>query len=533
AREIFHCFGCGVGGNVFSFIMRIEGTNFPDAVKHLAGKAGIEIEERRLTPAERQAQSERQSFQQINDLAAVFYRDVLKNRSEGAAGSKYLERREVDADTAAAYRLGFAPDLGDALAKHLNTQGINLDHAQKLGIVKKNDRGWYDQFRNRLIFPIRDAKGSVIAFAGRVLDDSLPKYINSPESPIYHKGSVLFGMDMALPAIRTENAVILVEGYFDHLALYRAGVRNVTATCGTALTTTHTGLVKRHAAKVYTLFDSDAAGRKATIRSMELFLEQRLPAYVITLPAGDDPDSFLAKHSAEAFKACRDKARPAFEYFVRSVLTQIQPDSIDNKVRAIDEIAPRFRKIGDPVERDLYEKEICRLLGITIHAFRKRLGGGAVLLQRDLVHEPHKVADKGDSLQETLLVLICGYPEARTEVKEFGVENLFDGIYLELARLIVDTLDLSDDPQAVSGLTEKIETPEAKILFSRLLVAEEHLADISWRKVFDNCRQSREKRSLQSIRGIAAKLAVLDPDSEEYTALLKQADSLRTRKSKL
>jgi len=533
AREAFHCFGCGAGGNVFSFIMRIEGTSFPDAVKHLARKAGIEIEERQLTPAERQAQSERQTFQQINELAAVFYREVLNRKPEGAPGRKYLEKREVDAETAEAYRMGFAPDRGDALSQHLKAHSINLETAQKLGIVKKSDRGWYDQFRNRLIFPIRDAKGNVIAFAGRVLDDSLPKYINSPESPIYHKSAVLFGMDMALPSIRIENAIIIVEGYFDHLALYQAGVCNVAATCGTALTTTHTGLVKRHAAKVYTLFDSDAAGRKATIRSMELFLEQRLPAYVITLPAGDDPDSFLSKNSAEAFNACRDRARPAFEYFVRSLLAQTPPDSVDNKVRVIDEIAPRFRKIGDPVERDLYEKEICRLLGITVHAFRKRLGGIA-LSPQDLRQGVHKsTAFKGDSLQETLLSLICGYPEAREEVKRFGAEKLFDGIYLELAGLVLDNLSGSNDPQILSGLTEKIEAQETRTLLSRLLVAEEHLADINWRTVLDNCRQSREKRSLHSIRDIAARLAVLDPGSEEYSALLQQADSLRTRKSKL
>src|SRR6185369_716435 len=311
-------------------------------------------------------------------------------------------------------------------------------------IVRKSDGGWYDQFRNRLIFPIRDAKGNVIAFAGRVLDSSLPKYINSPESVLYHKSAVLFGMDMALPAIRTENAVIIVEGYFDHLALYRAGIRNVVATCGTALTATHGGLIKRHAAKAYTLFDSDAAGRKATIRSMELFLEQRLPAYVITLPAGDDPDSFLAINPVEAFRTCQEKARPAFEYFVRLELAQTPPDSVDSKVRIIDEIAPRFRKIADPVERDLYEKEICRLLGISVHAFRKRLGRMSIA-PRDLQVEPLPMASLGDTRQEMLLALMGSYPEARAEASKYGIENLFDGGYLELARLMLEAMADNDD----------------------------------------------------------------------------------------
>lgn len=533
AREIFHCFGCGAGGNAFSFVMRIEGLGFPEAVKLLARRAGVEIEERQLTPAERQAQSERQVFQRINDLAAGYFRETLRQKPEGAAARQYLEAREVDGETAEAYCLGFAPDRGDSLVRHLKANGIDLEIALKLGVVRKSDRGWYDQFRNRLIFPIRDPKGNMIAFAGRVLDASLPKYVNSPESALYHKSAVLFGMDMALPAIRTENSVIIVEGYFDHLALYRAGIRNVVATCGTALTATHAGLIKRHATRVYTLFDSDSAGRKATIRSMELFLEQRLPAYVITLPAGDDPDSFLVRNGGDAFRVCREKARPAFDYFVRSLLAQTPADSVDSKVRIIDEIAPRFRKIADPVERDLYEKEICRLTGITVHAFRKRLGGMS-LSPRDL-HGGQKgeAASQGDALQETLLGLMGGYPEARAEVARLGAENLFAGTYLELARLMLAAMAADDDPLALSRLTEEIEAPEPRMLLSRLLVSGEHLADIDWRTVFENCKQKREKRALQSIRDIAARLAVLDPDSEEYAALLHQADALRTRKSKL
>src|SRR5664279_2458193 len=403
AREIFHCFGCGAGGNAFSFIMKIEGLSFPEAVKLMARKTGIEIEERQLSQAEKQAQDERQTFQRINELTAGFYRSVLEQKPEGAVAREYLERRAAAGEIAEAYRLGFAPDRSDGLVQHLKANGINLETALKLGVVRKSDRGWYDQFRNRLMFPIRDTKGNVIAFAGRVLDASLPKYINSPESPLYHKSSVLFGMDMALPAIRTENSIIIVEGYFDHLALYRAGIRNVVATCGTALTSTHTGLIKRHAAKAYMLFDSDAAGRKATIRSMELFMEQRLPSYVISLPAGDDPDSFLAGNPVEAFRNCQEKARPAFEFFVRSLLAQTPPDSVDSKVRIIDELLPRFKKIADPVERDLYEKEICRLLGITVHAFRKRMGGMELTTRDTHQGEQKHSVKKGDPTQEMLL----------------------------------------------------------------------------------------------------------------------------------
>ena len=533
AREIFHCFGCGAGGNAFSFIMKIEGVGFPEAVKLLARKAGLQIEERELTPAERHAQDERQQFQRINDLTEGYFRAVLLHEPAGKVARTYLTERGVDETLSADYRLGFAPDRWDGLARHLKAQGANLETAQKLGIIRKGDNGWHDLFRNRLIFPIRDHKGLVIAFAGRVLDASLPKYINSPESTLYHKSAVLFGLDMALPAIRTENSVIIVEGYFDHLALYRAGIRNVVATCGTALTTTHAGMIKRHAAKVYTMFDSDAAGLKATFRSMELFLEQRMPAYVITLPRGDDPDSFLAKNPAEAFTACRDKARPVFDHYVRTLLVRTPPDSVDNKVRVMDEVIPRFRKIADPVERDLYEKEICRLLGIPVHAFRKRQGGMNVTA-RDLPAAQKPLAHQGDRPQETLLALMVRYPEARGDIAAFGVEKLFEEPYRGLVEAVLASLDTGEASQDVHSLLNGLEDPEQKRILSQVLVNDEHLADIDWRTVFENYKRSREQRALRSSSSdIVARLAVLDPDSEEFAALLQQADALRTRKSKL
>lgn len=532
AREIFHCFGCGAGGNAFSFVMKIEGVTFPEAVKLLARKAGIEIEERQLTPSEKKSQDEHAQFLRINDLTTSYYRSVLLNGQEGEPARQYLANRSVESDISEAYRLGFAPDRRDGLVKHLKNNGVDLDTALKLGIVRKSDSGWYDLFRNRLIFPIRDARGQVIAFAGRVLDAALPKYINSPESPLYHKSSILFGLDMALPSIRTGGSVIIVEGYFDHLALYRAGVQNVVATCGTALTSTHAGLVKRHAERVYTLFDSDNAGKKATIRSMELFLEQRIPAYVISLPAGDDPDSFLVAHSAEDFVALRDKARPAFEYFVRSLLAETPLDSVDSKVRIIDDIVPRFRKIADSVERDLYEKEICRLLGITIHSFRKRMGGGPLTHHEAQGNQSQNV-QPGDNVQDTILALLLNYPDARDEIVRAGLETIFSNDYLELARLVLDRLNGADDNQELSQLAEILKSPEQKTLFSRIMVSDGYLADIEWRAVLDQCTRSHEKKQLASIKDIAARLAVIDPSCDEYGLLLKQADTLRTRKSKL
>jgi len=530
AREIFHCFGCGAGGNAFSFVMRMEGVSFPEAVKLLARKAGIEIEERQLTPIERKSQDERQQFQRINELTSGYYRSMLRDGEEGDAARRYLAERAVEGEISEAYRLGFAPDRRDGLVKHLKSNGIDLELALKLGIIRKSDSGWYDLFRNRLMFPIRDGKGQVIAFAGRVLDASLPKYINSPESPLYHKSSVLFGLDMALPSIRTENAIIIVEGYFDHLALYRAGICNVVATCGTALTSTHTGLIKRHAERVYTLFDSDGAGKKATLRSMELFLEQRMPAFVISLPAGDDPDSFLAKHAVETFVEQRDKARPIFDFFVRSLLQQTPPSSVSNKVKVIGELAPVFKKIANAAERSLYEKEICRLLDIRPHEFRKQVGG----IAHSSTHEPVARQEQNtacDRSQEMLLALLATFPEAREAIGGQGIENLFSGDYLTLAEIMFAETTGSDSPDWGSVL-DRLKTQELRDLLSRLLFTNSPLDGIDWKVAFEECSQARLKKQ-QSFKNISMRLAVLEPDSPEHAALLKQAaEELRARKLK-
>lgn len=531
AREIFHCFGCGAGGNAFSFIMKIEGVSFPEAVKLLAKKTGVEIEERQLTPAEKKSQDEHTQFLRINNLTSAYYRSVLLHGQEGEPAREYLAKRSVQSDISDAYGLGFAPDRRDGLVKHLRSNGVDMESALKLGIIRMSDAGWYDLFRNRLIFPIRDARGQVIAFAGRVLDAALPKYINSPESPLYHKSSVLFGIDMALPSIRTGNSIIIVEGYFDHLALYRAGVRNVVATCGTALTSIHAGMIKRHAERIYTLFDSDNAGKKATIRAMELFLEQRIPAYVISLPAGDDPDSFLAKNSTEAFFEQRDKARPTVDYFVRSLLQETPPSSVNNKVKVINEIAPVFKKLSNSAERGLHEKEICRLLDVPVHEFRKQLGR----LPSETANEspaPTSGSIAGtDRPQEMLLALMVNFPEARVAIIREGVDTLLEGDYLAIAETIItETADCESPDWSI--LIDRLKNNESKNLLSQMLFISNHLDDMNWRVAFEECKQARTKKRL-SLKEISMRLAVIEPDTEEYAGLLKQADSLRTRKSKL
>jgi len=539
AREIFHCFGCGAGGDIFSFVMKIEGISFPEALRKLAARAGVAIEERPLTDAEKQLKTERDQQRTIMLVTAEHYRDTLTRKPEGAAARSYLQEREVDPETSAAYGLGFAPERRDALTQLLKAKSLPLELAEQLGIIRKGDRGWYDLLHNRLIFPIRDNQGQPIGFAGRVLDNSLPKYINSPESPLYRKSSVLFGVDLALRDIRQSGTAIIVEGYFDHLALYRAGIRNALATCGTALTDGHIGLLKKHAQRVCLLFDGDNAGRKATVRAMELCIEQALPVYVINLPQGEDPDSLLQKHGAEAFNQRVAAAKPAFEQFLHWLLAKTPADSVDQRVRLMDEIIPRFQRIKDPVERDLYLKEICRLLGIDPPSFRRRLAGQRSEQKQEQPQTATRPTqrpvqrDIGIQTQETLLSLLATYPEVRQELQALDLQQLFDQQHLPLAQAILSTASNDQDGTIWHNLLAQLEQEEQKELVARLLVQDQHLANIDWRSALRQCLKRQKEKETGGLKQIALRLSTLPEDSEEYQELLKLADQLRNKKSAL
>ncbi|WP_281184525.1 DNA primase [Trichlorobacter lovleyi] len=537
AREIFHCFGCGAGGDIFSFVMKIEGISFPEALRKLAARAGVAIEDRPLTDAEKQLKTERDQQRAIMLLTAQHYRETLTRQPEGAVARSYLQEREVDPETAAAYGLGYAPERRDTLIQLLRAKGLPLEQAEQLGIIRRGDRGWYDLLHHRLIFPIRDKQGQPIGFAGRVLDNSLPKYINSPESPLYRKSSVLFGVDLALRDIRQSGTAIIVEGYFDHLALYRAGIRNALATCGTALTDGHISLLKKHAQRVCLLFDGDNAGRKATVRAMELCLEQALPVYVINLPQGEDPDSLLQKHGVEAFNQRVAAAKPAFEQFLHWLLAKTPADSIDQRVRLMDEIIPRFQRIKDPVERDLYQKEICRLLGVDLQAFRRRLAGQRdqqqPVAQRQTATKPVTQTIARDSTQETMLGLLAAYPEARLEIRTLDLQQLFDQQHLPLAQAILAAGEGEHDDPLWPEVLARLEQEQQKELVARLLIQDQHLAGIDWRAALRQCLKRQKQGETRGLKQIALRLATLPEDSEEYQELLKTADQLRNQKSAL
>ena len=376
ARQIFHCFGCGVGGNVFSFLMRIEGLSFPEAVRRLGERVGIEVADEDVSPEEQRRREQRERLYRINEVAGNFYHALLMEGPEGEIGRRYLKQRGYGRETAQQFQLGFAAGRWEGLAEHLAEKGFSGEEVRATGLTRQGNRGDYDLFRNRLLFPIFDLRGRIIAFGGRVLDDGQPKYINSPESAIYAKGSVLYGHYQAKEAMRQQDAAIIVEGYFDQLALHRAGFRNAVATCGTALTREHGRLLKRYAAKVLLLFDQDSAGRTATFRAMDVLLAEGLNVSVVELAGGEDPDSFLKKEGAEAFQVRFKEARPVLDLFIQERLAAAGED-LGERARMVEEICSKVRLLPSEVERRLYLPLLAQRSGLQEDFLtRKVLGGG-------------------------------------------------------------------------------------------------------------------------------------------------------------
>jgi DNA primase len=493
-RQIFHCFGCGVGGNVFTFLMRMEGLTFPEAVKRLGEKIGVTVEETPVTPADRQRRDQRERLVKINEAACAFYHRLLLEDAAGAPARRYLRQRGYEADTVRAFRLGFAPDQWEALAGYLASHGFTAAEMRAAGLVRegREGRGDRDLFHNRLLFPIMDAEGRVVAFGGRVLDGGTPKYLNSPETTLYHKGRILYGLYQGRDAIRQTRAVLVVEGYFDLLALHRAGISNAVAACGTALTADHARLLKRYAETAILVFDADQAGRQATFRAMDALLPEGLAVSGVGLAAGEDPDSFLASAGPEAFRACLAEARPALELFIDEQL-QLHGGRVEGRARAAEEVLTRIRRLPSDLQRNLYLKQLAARTGLDEALLQAK--GRGVAPPRPAAPPPpgparRPAAEADERTQTYLLRLMLANDRARSRVRSEGVEGLFAApLHRAIANhlLAIETADGGLPGQVLDGLDDG----DAQALLSGLVIAE---GQESWaadpERIFADCRRA-------------------------------------------
>ena len=374
-KQIFHCFGCGVGGDAFKFLELQEGLNFPDAVKSLAGKAGISLPaDSRSRTEDRKAGDERAALLTIVSDAAEYFRKELDGPA-GSAARTYLAKRGVGDSTVKDFALGFARPEWDGLLRHLKQKGHSAGLMEKAGLVVKRSEGdgYYDRFRGRIIFPIRDISGNVIAFGGRVMDDSLPKYLNSPETPLYSKSNVLYCLDKAKEPGRRLGYFIIVEGYLDALACHQYGAKNAVATLGTALTDGHLRLMRRFARNLVLIFDPDPAGVKAALRGVDLFAASGMKVNVVSLPDGDDPDTFLNKQGYEAFASCLKKSVKFMDFVLGQVVKGGRVTSIDEKVEKAGEMLGIIAKLPSGIERDHYLKKTAEALDLDEAILRQEM----------------------------------------------------------------------------------------------------------------------------------------------------------------
>jgi DNA primase len=422
-RGFFHCFGCGAGGTVFNFVMRTEGLSFPEAIESLARRYGVTLPERGAEAGP--GAGERDAALRANQIAADFFVHVLWKTPDGAAARDYLSARGVAAETARTFVLGFAPERPANLAGALERRGL-LAAGVRLGLVKQDGAGTRDMFRGRLMFPIRDGQGRVLAFGGRVFDQRVPKYINSPESPLYSKSRNVYGLYEARAAIASADRAIVVEGYLDAIAVWQAGFKETVASLGTALTVDQLRLVGRLTRNVLACFDGDAAGRKASLRALEIFLAAGLLGRGIFIPPGFDPDTFIKERGAQAFAELIASADLLVDYFLAEQAAAAR-GSLEARARAAAAVADVLKAVHNAFEFDLLARKAADALGVgeevlRAEARRPARGGayGAEARGMALSRPPSAAAagagDGATAAEVGLLAVALLHPELRGEI---------------------------------------------------------------------------------------------------------------------
>ena len=363
-RQIFHCFGCGVGGNVYTFLMKIEGITFKESLEQLAERANIQLPTLQSN-ADTAKEELKSKVYKVNEFTAEFYHQNLYKPTAKIA-QEYVKQRKMNRETLEAYRIGYSGKF-DELYKALKAQGFGEQEILESGLVNKNDNGTYiDRYRNRLMFPICDARGKVIAFGGRVLDDSKPKYINSPENIVYSKGRHLFGLNVAKK--HSTKRIIIVEGYMDVISLHQRGITNVVGALGTALTEQQGWLLRKTTEQVVLGFDADGAGQTAVARSMDILQKMGCDMRVLQIEGAKDPDEFIVKFGEGRFNLAVDNAISLVEFKVKNLKKELNLENTGDKIKFLNQIAKILSKVENTMEREIYIEKIAKGYNISKEA---------------------------------------------------------------------------------------------------------------------------------------------------------------------
>jgi DNA primase len=532
-KQIYHCFGCGVGGDVFSFVMALEKCEFPDAVRMVAEKCGIAIPRpRERSPEERKVNQQRSGLVELHREAAAYFVKQLEGTLEGKAARAYLEDRGLDQAALVRFGLGYAPSAGDALFRHLK-QKFPEKLIEVSGLVGKDQSGrFYDRFRRRIMFPIANESGKVVAFGGRALGDDMPKYLNSPETPIYTKSSVLYHMDRAKDALRQRDFAVLVEGYMDVIGVARAGTANVVASCGTSLTEPQVKLLSRFTRRVVVNYDPDIAGQAATERSLAILLEQNFDVRVLALPGGADPDKFIREKGAEAYQKLLDAA-PAYVDYLISRARQMDLTTGEGKLRAMNYLMPHVQRIPNKLLRSEWATRIAQQLRVDEPVLREALRRAATERRGEVKTKPELIAASAKPAEKRLIQLLVESEGFRGKLaRELREQDLHRG--LETERILVALLDACADdarPDA-AAIGQALDERERRLFFDIVFEAG---AEPTWEEA-ESCLATLRRRQAETElaavqREIESQPAAAPPD--EFRRLLGRKQELRRRLEEL
>ena len=449
-RQFFHCFGCGEKGDVFAFLEKIEQRSFMEILRDLAQQAGVELPEKEMSPAERRARadeaSEKERMLRTMELATAFFEAQLATPA-GDPARAYLGKRGISPETAKKFRVGYAPAGWDVLQRHFAREHVPVELLVRLGLVGVNERGHYDFFRDRVMLPVLDRQKRPVGYSSRLLDPEAKdrKYVNSPDSPLFHKKENLYGLHAALDAIRRGGRAVVVEGNFDVMSLHEAGIDEAVAPMGTALTAEQVGLLARLAQRVVVVFDGDEAGQRAARKALPLFLDAESDGRVARMPAGVDPDEFVRAQGADAFRKLVEHARPVVEQLIDD-LARENDGTIPGRVQAMEAAAPILAKVRNPMERDLYIGRLSATFQIDRNQLLRAIRGASAPAPRSA--PPAVTAAVSPTTSRTppkeqleALVLLVSHPELATLPEAQRIQDLLvDPGVSHIYRIVLDAL---------------------------------------------------------------------------------------------
>ena len=537
SRQIFHCFGCGAGGNVFAFLMRITGASFPETVRDLGQKCGIDVPESGSNAGPQAAQVSR--LEPLNRAVTAWFQQNLRDGVTGAAARDYLAGRGIQAKTIDQFEIGCVSAEWDGLIRALSIQGFSQNDlaAAGLTVAREQTSGSYDRFRARVMFPITDLRKRIVGFGGRILGEGTPKYLNSPDTPLFKKGQTLYALDLAREAVARLKTVIVVEGYFDAVALHQAGLTHTVATLGTALTAEHIQIIRRFASKVVLLFDPDQAGVRAALRGLDLFVNSGIGVKVVTLPAGEDPDTYVRKEGPEAFARLEEQSPSLLDFALEHSLSTAESSTIEGRIRSVDDVLRILQKSEHPIEREERIRVVAERLGISQQRLIERY---PALVQSEgrrpataQSASPSPATFKGVSEERDLVYLLLHEHLTPADVQRLRPEAFSVPACRFLVEAALNHLD-RDGRVGLRLLLDAVsDHPDCGSLATELSMREDHFDDVQAHVA--GCLETLErKRAEAAFRDLTAQLKAAEREGrgEDAQILNAQVNELRMQKAK-